>query len=255
MDVMRVSGAVRGFGGSSALTPRASLLLTGIVAGVAAMYFLDTQSGRRRRALARDKLVRAQHLATDTLHDVEHDVENRSRGLLARAGRLLRGGPVEDEVLVERVRAKLGHVCSHPRAIQVTAKGNGCIELKGPVLARERFEILAAISSLPGVRLLDDDLEVHGSADVPALAGEARHAPFLARHWNPTTRFLVGATGTLLAARGFSGGLLALPRIVLGAGLLGVSLSPSAPSAEQPASGGDNEYEWSAASSTPSAEW
>lgn len=239
---MSVFGAKRGFDVSAALT--------GVVAGVAAMYFLDTQSGRKRRALVRDKIIRAQHVATDALVDVEHDVQNRSRGALVRLGRLFRPGPVDDAVLVERVRARLGHVCSHPRAIEVVAKGKGCIELKGPVLARERFEILAAISMLPGVKVIDDDLEVHANPDVPALEGDSRQVPFLARHWNPTTRFIVGASGALLGLRGLAGGVFAIPRLLLGTGLIGVAVAPL--SVTKPGKALEewrgNHYDWSAAS-------
>lgn len=243
---MSVFRAKRGFDVNAALT--------GVVAGVAAMYFLDTQSGRRRRALVRDKVLRAQHVATETLVGVEHDVQNRSRGALVRLARVFRTGPVDDGVLLERVRAKLGHVCSHPRAIEVASKGNGCIELKGPVLARERFEILAAISMLPGVKVIDDDLEVHATADVAALEGDARHAPFLARHWNPTTRFIVGATGALLGMRGLSGGVFAIPRLLIGSGLIGVAIAPSAITTRPGKALEEwrgNQYDWSAAS--PSA--
>ncbi len=215
-------------------------LLGAFVAGAAAMYFLDAASGGRRRALVRDKAVRAQHLAMGAVSDVEHDLENRSRGVLARIHRAFARGPVDDEVLVERVRAKLGHVCSHPSAIETKVRAPGCLELRGPILARERLHVLSTLALVPGVRMIDDDLEVHAEGDIPALAGEARHPSFVQRHWNPTTRFLVGAAGVACFARGLlDDGLPRSGRLALGSALIATTLVSSlSPAHAQPVRGG-----------------
>jgi hypothetical protein len=200
-------------------------VLGAFLAGAGAMYFLDDRSGGRRRAIVRDKAVRARHVAVDAMGDVERDFENRARGMLARIGSVFEPAPADDNVLVERVRAKLGHVCSHPSAVQVVAKGNGAIELKGPVLARDKFHLLASIAALPGVRMIDDDLDVHATADIPALQGEARHVTFIQRHWNPTTRFLLGASGGVCVLRGLlKGGVMGGVHLGVGSALIATSL-------------------------------
>ncbi len=200
-------------------------ILGAFISGAAAMYFADAQSGGRRRALVRDKAIRAQNIAIDTLEYVEKDFENRTRGMLTRLGNIVDTSPVSDDVLIERVRSKLGHACSHPSAIEVHAKGNGVIELKGPVLAREKIPMLAALALVPGVRMIDDDLEVHPHADVPALQGHARRAGFIQRHWNPTTRALTAASGAVFLLRAaLNEGLMSGVHFAVGSSLIGASL-------------------------------
>jgi hypothetical protein len=196
----------------------ARLLTYGIAVGAGLMFVLDPRQGGARRALIRDKSLRA-------LHDVEgaaavgsRDMAHRLEGAAARVRGL--GGKrrdVPDDVLVARVRAKLGHVCSHPHAIAVNSKGHGCIELKGPVLAREAASVLSAISRVPGVRMLDDDLERHPhAADVPGLQGEPVRRPALARMWTPAVRLVLGLGAASVAAASLvKGNPLAL---VLGGG-------------------------------------
>lgn len=202
-------------------SPRLGPVLGALAAGLGLMYFLDPRSGGRRRALVRDKAVRSEHVARQALVHAMRDAENRGHGLRARAEGLFRGGVVDDDVLVQRVRAKLGHVCAHPHAIQVLSKGNGCIELKGDILVTEHFGTLAALSLVRGVRLIDDDLQIHESADIPSLQGESRQVPSLARAWNPTTRLALAGAGLLIGLRGFlRGGLLGVGSAAIGAAMI-----------------------------------
>jgi len=115
---------------------------------------------------------------------------------------------VTDEVLVERVRARLGHVVSHPRSIEVTAN-QGRVTLRGPVLAREVDDLLRAVASVRGVSGVENRLEVHPQpGDVPGLQGKGRRPEppleLLQRNWSPATRLLAGTTGGVLAAYGAS---------------------------------------------------
>jgi hypothetical protein len=184
----------------------ARLLTYGIALGAGVMYLLDPRQGGARRALIRDKSLRA-------VHDVElaakvgrRDITHRVEGAAARV-RGMSAGPereLSDDVLVARVRSRLGHVCSHPHAIAVQSKGDGCVELKGPILAHEARHALAAISRVRGVRVIDDDLERHAHAgDVPGLAGEPVQRPFYASFWTPATRLVLGVGATTLAVASF----------------------------------------------------
>jgi hypothetical protein len=148
--------------------------------GATCMYLIDPVRGSRRRGLLRGKTAR-----------------------------------VPDEVLTERVRAKLGRWVSHPRVVDGYAI-NGRVTLRGKVLKREVKGLLKAISKVPGVQGVDNQLDVHEYAgNVPSLQGGRRRSP-----WSPTTRTMVGLLGGALAAygatrRSVSGGLLA----ATGAGL------------------------------------
>jgi hypothetical protein len=114
----------------------------------------------------------------------------------------MRPEPVDDARLVERVRAALGHVCSHPRAIGVEAVDGG-ITLRGDVLASEAEGVLAAVGSVRGVHEIVDSLEKHATADAPSLQGRGRTGEpslHLARGWAPATRALVGVAAVAAAA-------------------------------------------------------
>src|SRR5437867_2211648 len=94
---------------------------TGIGLGAALMYLLDPDRGNRRRAHWRDQAVHAWNRTADALGTTARDAGHRARGLAAETGARLRDEDVPDEVLVKRVRARMGRVVSHPRAVQVAA--------------------------------------------------------------------------------------------------------------------------------------
>jgi hypothetical protein len=57
--------------------------LTALGMGALAMYFFDPVSGRRRRALLRDKVVHARHEALDSAEGTAKDLRNRAYGVAA----------------------------------------------------------------------------------------------------------------------------------------------------------------------------
>src|SRR5688572_6190803 len=116
----------------------------GLALGVGLMFLLDPRQGGARRAYVRDKSVRAAHEVERAAEVGTRDLAHRIEGAIARvfaSGR----NHVEPDVLVARVRARLGHVCSHPHAIEVASKGDGYVELKGPILADEVSRVLDAV--------------------------------------------------------------------------------------------------------------
>ncbi len=60
-------------------------LLGALGIGAAAMYFFDPEHGRRRRALARDKLTRYQKELTTYAEGTAQDLRNRAQGMAADA--------------------------------------------------------------------------------------------------------------------------------------------------------------------------
>lgn len=148
-------------------------LIGGISLGAGLMYWLDPDRGKRRRARARDKVVHVLNRTSDAIGKTSHHLGNRARGLAAEARSQLRSEPVTEEVLVERVRSKLGRIVSHPRVIEVIAH-QGRVTLRGPILASEVLQLLSSISSVRGVTGVENQLEVHPRADdVPALQNGA----------------------------------------------------------------------------------
>lgn len=181
-------------------------LLSGIAIGAVGAMILDPSRGARRRALLRDQAVRATRVTGDVVDTTMRDLANRTRGFAAETRGWIAERAVDDERLLERVRARLGRVSSHPRAIDVAVQG-GQVTLRGPVLSAEAQDLLSTAAGVRGVRSVINELEPHDSPDgVPALQGRGRVAgprlDLLQSHWAPATRALVGAAA--LAAGGLA---------------------------------------------------
>ena len=182
-------------------------LLAGLGVGAALAYVLDPASGGRRRALVRDKLIHGAKLTGRGLDATMCDLTNRASGIVAATRGRLSHEVVDNDTLIERVRAKLGRVCTHPRAVDVIAS-DGDVTLRGPILANEMNAVLAMVRSVRGVSAVTNELEPHESAEgIPSLQGEGRLAgpslDVLQRNWAPATRALVsmGAIAAALAGR------------------------------------------------------
>lgn len=206
---------------------RAGLVFAAL--GAAAVYLFDPQRGNRRRAVLRDKMVRFVKDTGDGLARTAEYTRGRCRGLVAEATARLRSDDAPDVVIAERVRSTLGRVVSHPRAIVVRCS-EGIVTLAGPILAREVDDLLSAVRHVRGVRGIDNRLEVHRRADVPALhGGSPRHGPahgIMEVNWSPFTRLWAGTCGATAAMWGLSrGGLVGMAAGCIGGGLLLRSLT------------------------------
>ena len=137
---------------------RNSILGAGL--GVGLMFLLDPARGARRRALVRDKVARVSHKTRAAAGATGRDIANRFTGVRAWTRNLYSSQAVDDRVLLERVRARLGRVASHPRAIDVTAHA-GCVTLTGSVLAAEIAPIINAIAAVRGVREVRNEMMGH----------------------------------------------------------------------------------------------
>lgn len=58
--------------------------------------------------------------------------------------------PPSDDVVLERVRARVGEIVGDPHAVQVTVE-NGIVRLSGQVAPEERDELLTQLLYMPGV--------------------------------------------------------------------------------------------------------
>jgi hypothetical protein len=148
-----------------------AMLIGGLGLGAALMYVLDPERGKRRRALVRDKAVRAAHKATDRIDARSRDLRNRTKGAAAEVKAMTHPETVSDPVLEERVRAAIGRAVASPGAIDVAAV-EGVVILSGPVLASELDELLSTAREVRGVEDVENRLQIYESADdVPALQG------------------------------------------------------------------------------------
>lgn len=177
-----------------------TMLATGAAVGAGVMYLLDPRGGARRRALIRDQVVHASHKTGDALDALAHDAANRAKGLAAETASAFSRQSVSARQLQERVRAELGRVVSHPRAIDVHTSEDGVVTLAGPMLSDEAHGALTAIGRVRGVSAVEDRLERHDTAEgVPSLQGGRRRpdqpGSWLSGSWSPTARaFMLGST-------------------------------------------------------------
>lgn len=196
---------------------KALLFGTGLGIGTAAMFLLDPDRGKRRRALVRDKFALATRKTGECMEVTARDLRNRTRGTIAAIQSRLSSEQPDDSVLVDRVRAKVGRIVSHPAAIDVSAQ-DGDVTLGGPILAHEVPHLLSCVKWIHGVKDINNNLEVHEEAgNHPALQGgrerQGSRFELFQDNWSPTARLLAGAAGASLAAYG------GMRRSALGAGL------------------------------------
>ena len=138
---------------------KALAFLGGVGVGALVMYFLDPTSGNRRRAVTRDKMLKA---GRETGHAIEGRAKamaGRARGLAARARVHFESDTPSDDILAQRVRTALGRVISHPRMINISANA-GVVTLSGTVSEEETKALSATVRSVPGVKDLMDETDV-----------------------------------------------------------------------------------------------
>lgn len=134
--------------------------------------------------------------------------------------------PVEDEVLVKRVRSKLGFLVRHPGSVEVTAD-RGCVTLSGPALDDEVEHLVKGVSRVPGVIKVENQLEVHEEEKaVPGLQSGSRtphrkRSKVMHNNLSPAARALTAGTGmSLLLYGGRQGGVLGIGIAAAGFGLV-----------------------------------
>ncbi len=179
-------------------------LISGLGLGAGLMYLCDPQVGRRRRALLRDQMSSAFSRIDDRINMTARDTRQRVQGLFAELRSRLVDRDIPDEVLVARLRSKLGRYVSHPSSIEITAHQGG-VTLRGPILAHEVDPLLAVVAAQRGVQWVDNQLEVHRQRDnIAALQGgvarPGERFELMQANWSPATRLLVGGTGLGLIA-------------------------------------------------------
>lgn len=163
--------------------------VVGTMAALAAlMYFIDPQSGRRRRARVRDRFSRTQRIVS---RDIPRKVEKRGRffqgvvtGIQHNAGELIHREqmpPPDNETLVARVRSQVlrdGELKAGEINIEAY---EGCVTLRGQLDDDSAIRhIVSATRHVSGVREVRNYLHTPG-ADPPnkhdSLNGQSEAAP------------------------------------------------------------------------------
>jgi len=176
--------------------------LTALVAGAGigglAMYELDPEMGRRRRAVARDKMIKLQRKAEDAAGVTARDLRNRTLGSLAEGRARLMERHVPDDDLRERIRSEFGFLVRYPSFLDVDVR-EGVVVLSGHALSDEGEQLIRGVRSMRGVRDVENRVEAHqGTEDFPGLHGQqlkpkptGRRFDIMQQHWSPATRLFV----------------------------------------------------------------
>lgn len=180
-------------------------VVAGFGLGLGLMYLMDPERGRDRRARVRDRVARAAQAGGHTAAVAGRTLLDRAAGATAHL-QSLSGKTVDDDVLIERIRAQIDQAVSFPHAIEIDSTG-GIVTLRGPIPQWETDTLLSTVQSIRGVREVVSELEQHKMTwNVPALRGGNMlpRAPATngARHSSPASRVLTGTTGIALAGYG-----------------------------------------------------
>jgi uncharacterized membrane protein len=171
----------------------------GLLLGASLMYFLDPIRGRARRRRIQEAVQHAERVERDLFGKAARDTRQRLHGLAERISHPP-ARDVSDEVIEQRLRARLGRAVSHPRAIEIVVV-SGRVILRGPVLEHEAAEVVKHARAVPGVREVLDRLERHAVAgNIPSLQGGRRRKA--KGTWPPAAQAGATSAGALLMAYG-----------------------------------------------------
>ncbi len=131
--------------------------LASFALGASLAFLLDPELGRRRRGRARDRISHLSHQGSRVARMAWRNGLNHARGVTADVRARLLGEEVDDDVLGERVRARLGHLVAHPAALEVSVRG-GKVLLSGSTLPDEMNRLAAQVGAVRGVRAVETHL-------------------------------------------------------------------------------------------------
>ena len=133
-------------------------ILAGMGLGAAAMYFLDPDRGRARRAQRKDRTAGRLRSAGRSLRSVGGGLGDRARGVAAEMRGRLSSDVVTDRQLVERVRSELGHHAASLSHLEVDAM-NGEVTVRGRASGISPDEVVKVVEHVRGVKVVHDQLD------------------------------------------------------------------------------------------------
>lgn len=146
----------------------------GLLAGAVLGVLLAPSSGRRNRALLKDKLVqgasKAEGLGEAAARKAQ-DLGNRADGLAHSVAEKIssktdgESDGADDVTIADRVRAELGHLPETQGMERINVEScNGVVTLRGPVVdEKTQAALIAATGKVQGVREVVSDLIVENS--------------------------------------------------------------------------------------------
>src|SRR5262245_59275487 len=149
-------------------------LIGGLGLGAALMYLFDPDRGKRRRSLLKNKVESAGNKAIDSAEKMGRNLRNRAYGVVAETKSIFRQEDISDDVLIDRVRSRLGRMPVDISTFEVNAQ-DVVVMLRGNIFRDELPKVLRAVRFVRGVKDLDDQFTVQDRpGGVADLQGEPR---------------------------------------------------------------------------------
>jgi osmotically-inducible protein OsmY len=147
----------------------------GVGAGLA--YFLDNESGTRRRSVAKDKATKYARRGTGSVQGAAQSVGAQAQGVAAKAQQTATGGesaPDNDLTLRDKVESEIFRDADAPKGAVNVLVVNGIVELRGQLEDGTWIERLEADArKVAGVRDVRNLLHLPGEtpANVAGTSG------------------------------------------------------------------------------------
>ncbi len=186
---------------------------------VGLIYFLDPRSGAARRKSVADKISSCVNQTGEYIDAAYKSVTNHGKGWISEMRSHMSGSELSDDIIVEHIHAKIGHLIQNPGAVEVSVR-DGMVTLNGPVAFDELDGLISYVASMRGVHGVTNQLRGDGFANT--ASGGVRGALARASHaeWTPAVRTASGVTGGALAVYGAT----RKDWVGVGIGLLGLGL-------------------------------
>jgi len=159
---------------SDAQMSKLTTFAAGAGVGAAAAYFLDGQSGNRRRKLAADKAGRFTRDGAGTVQDAAHAAGAQATAVAAKAQHAATGGdsaPGDDNTLKSKVESEIFRDADAPKGSVDVSVVNGIVELRGQVPDASQSEALELKTRMvSGVRDVRNLLHLPGETP-PNIVG------------------------------------------------------------------------------------
>jgi osmotically-inducible protein OsmY len=153
--------------------------VAGAGVGAAAAYFLDNQSGTRRRKLVTDKAGRFTRQGASSVQGVAQATGAQAQGVAAKAKAVATGGdsaPGDDNTLKSKVETEIFREADAPKGSVDVSVVNGIVELRGQLDDRAQIEALELKTRMvTGVKDVRNMLHLPGEtpANVAGSTGAA----------------------------------------------------------------------------------
>lgn len=138
---------------SSMLRSKASIFVLSAATSATLIYFLDARAGARRRSTLADKIIHWGRVGVHRANRQFRYFMNRTYGRSYEIGKSLlsNADEISDDILVERIRSKVGRILAHPKMLRIDSD-QGRIRLSGYALTQEIPRLYQLVRRVRGVR-------------------------------------------------------------------------------------------------------